>query len=219
MTDLRVMFARLSLFDDGSLLVELQIKLAWIEQIKAKQIEDESLGLYFQQVKSGNAMNFGLNNEGVLYFRGRIYVPKDMELRQSILREVHSCPCAMHPSGNKMYRDFPSQDSTLKVGESDYSRLPLTPTKNDSVWVIVNRLTKFAYFIPVRTDYSLQKLAKLYVSKIVRLHGYCLPTKLELRLRKLRAVLKLPFNELQLVVVEGLYLRAEVRWKKKPSWN
>lgn len=51
------------------------------------------------------------------------------------------------------------------------SRLPLTPTKKDCVWVIVDRLTKFAHFIPVRIDYSLQKLVKLNVSKIIRLHG------------------------------------------------
>ncbi|KAA3486559.1 reverse transcriptase [Gossypium australe] len=50
------------------------------------------------------------------------------------------------------------------------SGLPLTPTKKDSVWVIVDRLTKFTHFIPVHTDYSLQKLAKLYVAEIVRLH-------------------------------------------------
>ena len=49
--------------------------------------------------------------------------------------------------------------------------LPLTPSKKDSVWVIVDRLTKSAHFIPVRTDYSLQKLARLYVAEIVRLHG------------------------------------------------
>ena len=51
------------------------------------------------------------------------------------------------------------------------SGLPLTPTKKDSVWVIVDRLTKSAHFIPVRTNYSLQKLAKLYIFEIVRLHG------------------------------------------------
>ena len=51
------------------------------------------------------------------------------------------------------------------------SGLPLTPSKKDLIWVIVDRLTKSAHFIPVRTDYSLQKLAKLYVAKIVRLHG------------------------------------------------
>ncbi|KAA3473697.1 DNA/RNA polymerases superfamily protein [Gossypium australe] len=51
------------------------------------------------------------------------------------------------------------------------SGLPMTPSKKDAIWVIVDRLTKSAHFIPVRTDYSLDKLAELYVSQIVRLHG------------------------------------------------
>jgi hypothetical protein len=41
----------------------------------------------------------------------------------------------------------------------------------DSIWVIVNRLTKVAYFIPVKTTYSGSQLVKLYMSKIVCLHG------------------------------------------------
>ena len=49
--------------------------------------------------------------------------------------------------------------------------LPLTRRKHDSVWAIVNRLTKSAYFLPVRTDYSLDKLTELYIKEIVRLHG------------------------------------------------
>ncbi|KAG4214452.1 hypothetical protein ERO13_A01G123350v2 [Gossypium hirsutum] len=53
--------------------------------------------------------------------------------------------------------------------------LPLTLKKRDAIWVIVDRLTKSAYFIPVRVDYSLEKLADLYVSEIVRLHGVPLP--------------------------------------------
>ncbi|XP_052874453.1 uncharacterized protein LOC128279826 [Gossypium arboreum] len=35
----------------------------------------------------------------------------------------------------------------------------------------MNRLTKSTHFIPVRTDFSMQKLAKLYIFEIVRLHG------------------------------------------------
>ena len=49
--------------------------------------------------------------------------------------------------------------------------LPLTGRKHDSVWVVVDRLTKSAQFLPVRTDYSLDKLAELYIKEIVRLHG------------------------------------------------
>ncbi|KAA3465780.1 reverse transcriptase [Gossypium australe] len=44
--------------------------------------------------------------------------------------------------------------------------LPLTSKKKDAVWVVVDRLTKSAHFIPVRTDYPLEKLADLYVSEI-----------------------------------------------------
>ncbi|KAA3470833.1 integrase [Gossypium australe] len=50
------------------------------------------------------------------------------------------------------------------------SCLPVTPTKKDSIWVIMDRLTKSAHFIPVRIDYSHGRLAKLYLSKIVMLH-------------------------------------------------
>ena len=49
--------------------------------------------------------------------------------------------------------------------------LPLTGRKHDSVWVLVDRLTKSAHFLPVRTDYSLDKLVELYIKEIVRLHG------------------------------------------------
>ena len=48
---------------------------------------------------------------------------------------------------------------------------PLTQKKHDSIWVIVDRLTKFAHFLPVRLDYSMDRLAEMYVNEIVRLHG------------------------------------------------
>ncbi|TYH28576.1 hypothetical protein ES288_A02G154100v1 [Gossypium darwinii] len=52
--------------------------------------------------------------------------------------------------------------------------LPLSPRKKDAIWVVVDRLMKSAYFIPVQSDYSLNKLAELYISDIVRLHGLAL---------------------------------------------
>ena len=50
------------------------------------------------------------------------------------------------------------------------SGFPLTQQKHDSVWVIVDRLAKSAHFILVRMDYSMDRLAELYVDEIVRLH-------------------------------------------------
>ncbi|KAI5351062.1 hypothetical protein L3X38_003953 [Prunus dulcis] len=50
-------------------------------------------------------------------------------------------------------------------------QLPRTRNKHDGVWVIVDRLTKSAHFLPVRANYMLSKLAQLFVDEIVRLHG------------------------------------------------
>jgi hypothetical protein len=49
--------------------------------------------------------------------------------------------------------------------------LPRTRDGHDGIWVIVDRLTKSAHFLPVKKTYKLEKLAELYVSEIVRLHG------------------------------------------------
>ncbi|XP_019252755.1 PREDICTED: uncharacterized protein LOC109231550, partial [Nicotiana attenuata] len=51
------------------------------------------------------------------------------------------------------------------------SGLPRTLKKFDSIWVIVDRLTKSAHFIPVCTTYSSERLAEIYIREIVRLHG------------------------------------------------
>ena len=48
--------------------------------------------------------------------------------------------------------------------------LPKTLGRFDSIWVIVDRLTMSAHFIPVKTTYIEEKLAKLYISEIVRLN-------------------------------------------------
>ncbi|KAI5316249.1 hypothetical protein L3X38_045425 [Prunus dulcis] len=50
-------------------------------------------------------------------------------------------------------------------------KLPRTRNKHDGVWVIVDRLTKSAHFLPVRANYTLTKLAQLFIDEIVRLHG------------------------------------------------
>ena len=49
--------------------------------------------------------------------------------------------------------------------------LSRTRRQHDVIWVIVDRLTKSAHFLPVSNDDPLDKLAQLYVEEIVRLHG------------------------------------------------
>jgi hypothetical protein len=48
--------------------------------------------------------------------------------------------------------------------------LPRSPKGHDSIWVIVDRLTKVAHFVPVKVDYRVEKLVDLYIEHILRLH-------------------------------------------------
>jgi hypothetical protein len=58
-----------------------------------------------------------------------------------------------------------------KIGMDFVVGLLKTQKGHDSIWVIVDRLTKVAHFLPVRTTYGGEKLAKLYIENIVKLHG------------------------------------------------
>nr|XP_029153259.1 uncharacterized protein LOC114927470 [Arachis hypogaea] len=49
--------------------------------------------------------------------------------------------------------------------------LPRTRSGFDVVWVIVDSLTKSVHFLPIRVNYSMEELARLYIKEIVRLHG------------------------------------------------
>ena len=153
-----------------------------------------------------------MNEDGSLYYRDRVCVPNDDELKKSILEETHSGSFAMHPDSTKMYQDLKTSYwwsgmkrdvsefvtkgmvcqkvkaeyqvpsgllQPIKIPEWKWDRitmdfvvgLPVTGRKHDSVWVVVDRLTKSAHFLLVRIDYSLDKLAELYIKEIVRLHG------------------------------------------------
>jgi hypothetical protein len=49
--------------------------------------------------------------------------------------------------------------------------LPKTPTREDSIWVVVDRLMKSVHFIQMKVKEPIDKLARSYVQNIVRLHG------------------------------------------------
>jgi hypothetical protein len=49
--------------------------------------------------------------------------------------------------------------------------LPRTTKGYDSIWVIVDRLTKITYSLPVKTDYPVAVYAQLYIARILSLHG------------------------------------------------
>ncbi|KAL4291126.1 hypothetical protein GQ457_14G024080 [Hibiscus cannabinus] len=201
MTDLRSLFARLSLYNDGTLLAELQVKPTLSKEIKAKQHLDKSLNPIMRQAEHGSTSVYAFDQDGIICFKGLYCVSDDEELKQTILKEAHSSPYAMHPGGDKMYQNLKEMYyvakcltcqqvkaehqhpsgllQPIKIPEWKWERitmdfvvgLPLTHSKKDYVCVIVDRLTKSAHFIPVLMNYTMDKLAKLYISEIFRLHG------------------------------------------------
>ncbi|GJT79116.1 reverse transcriptase domain-containing protein [Tanacetum coccineum] len=51
------------------------------------------------------------------------------------------------------------------------TKLPRTSSGHDTIWVIVDRLTKSAHFLPMREDYKMERLARFYLNEIVARHG------------------------------------------------
>ncbi|KAJ9547352.1 hypothetical protein OSB04_019895 [Centaurea solstitialis] len=60
------------------------------------------------------------------------------------------------------------------------TKLPKTKKGHDSIWLIVDRLTKSAHFLPIRESFSIDRLAQLYVNEIVMRHGAALGTSVDL---------------------------------------
>nr|GFB50728.1 retrotransposon protein, putative, Ty3-gypsy subclass [Tanacetum cinerariifolium] len=58
-----------------------------------------------------------------------------------------------------------------KISMDFVTGLPRTQRRHNAIWVVVDRLTKSAHFLPIRKDYSVSKLAETFQQEIVRLHG------------------------------------------------
>jgi transposase InsO family protein len=49
--------------------------------------------------------------------------------------------------------------------------LPRTAKGYDSIWVIIDRLTKIVHFLPVKVKYTVATYVELYIARILSLHG------------------------------------------------
>ncbi|KAL4378035.1 hypothetical protein GQ457_02G032070 [Hibiscus cannabinus] len=105
-SDLRALFARMSLYDDGSLLSELRVVPTLISEIRAEQPGDKFLSHRIREVREGTSRDYTIDQDGVLCFRGRYCLPRQSELKRVILREAHDSPYSMLPGAEKMYKNL-----------------------------------------------------------------------------------------------------------------
>nr|GFA78355.1 polynucleotidyl transferase, ribonuclease H fold [Tanacetum cinerariifolium] len=110
----------------------------------------------------------------LLWQDNRLVVPNDATLREALLTEAHSSSFSVHPGSTKMYHDLKQYFwwSDMKRDVAKFvSGLPQTQRRHDAIWVVVDCLTKSAHLFPIRKDYSVSRLAKIFQQEIVRLHG------------------------------------------------
>ncbi|GJS46380.1 putative reverse transcriptase domain-containing protein [Tanacetum coccineum] len=106
-------------------------------------------------------------SNGALYYLHQIWVPLTSDVRTLIMDEAHKSKYSVHPRANKMYNDL--KDMYWWPGMK--KDIALTSSGHDSIWVIADRLTESAHFLPIHEDYKMDRLAKLYLSEIVARHG------------------------------------------------
>jgi hypothetical protein len=86
--------------------VEMEVGSSLLHEIWKGHLEDEKIQEIMCNIKEEKPPGFSEHDQGVLWYKGRIYVPKGNELKDKILREAYESTYSNHPGGNKMYHDL-----------------------------------------------------------------------------------------------------------------
>ncbi len=86
--------------------MEMEVGSSLLQEIRRGQQEDEKVQEIKRNIKEKKSPGFSKDDEGVLWYKGRICVPNDKELKDKILHEAHESVYSIHPEGNKMYHDL-----------------------------------------------------------------------------------------------------------------
>nr|GFA32755.1 putative reverse transcriptase domain-containing protein [Tanacetum cinerariifolium] len=116
----------------------------------------------------------------MLCLKNRSWLPCFGDLRALIMHESHKSKYSIHLGSDKMYHDLKKLYwwPNMKADIATYvnkclacSKLPKTSSGYDTIWVIVDRLTKSAYFLPMNETDSMDRLTRLYLKEVVSRHG------------------------------------------------
>ncbi|KAL8097505.1 hypothetical protein AgCh_030581 [Apium graveolens] len=128
---------------------------------------------------TGDEIKAQKDGKGIYRVNSRIWIPNVVELKHEILQEAHNSRFSIHPGSTKMYQDlkenywWPNMKKEIAewITIDFVVGLPKTKSNHDAIWVVINRLTKSAHFLPINERFSLEKLVKLYLDEIVMRHG------------------------------------------------
>ena len=100
---LRALNAHLSLTNDGTVVAESIARPSLLNQVLEAQKKDEKIAAIVSQIGNGKENEFEVKEDGILYYKDRVCVPDDNDLRKAILEEAHSGSFSIHPGSTKMY--------------------------------------------------------------------------------------------------------------------
>jgi hypothetical protein len=86
--------------------MEMEVDLSLLQEIQKGQLEDEKIQEIKRNIKEEKSPGFLKDDEGVLWYKGRICVPNVKELKDKELCEAHESAYSIHPGGNKIYHDL-----------------------------------------------------------------------------------------------------------------
>ncbi|GJW74076.1 putative reverse transcriptase domain-containing protein, partial [Tanacetum coccineum] len=139
-------------------------------QVKARKEEN-----YGTEDLHGMIKNLEPHADGMLCLKNRSWIPLFGDLRALIMHESHKSKYSIHPGSDKMYQDLKKLYwwPNMKAEIATYVRKCMTCAKwaKDMIWVIVDRLTKSAHFLPAKENDSMEKLTRQYLKEVVSRHG------------------------------------------------
>nr|GEU59940.1 putative reverse transcriptase domain-containing protein [Tanacetum cinerariifolium] len=150
-----------------------QILSAQSESRKEENFINEDLQGMINKLEPHAARMLCLNNRSWIMCFG--------DLRVLIMHESHKSKYSIHPGSDKMYQDlkklywWPNIKAEIATYENItmefVTKLPKTTAVQDTIWVIVDHLTKSAHFLPIREDDTLEKLTRPHLKEVVSKHG------------------------------------------------
>ncbi|KAF3643286.1 hypothetical protein FXO38_20699 [Capsicum annuum] len=168
----RLSMGSLSHVEEGK--KEMLAKSSLCAEVKEKQVEDPILEQIKKDVVQQKVMSFEIGGDGILRFQGRLCVPNVDGLWERILNKAHTSRYVIHPGSTKMYQDLKTLYwwNNMKRDVADFVSKCLNYQQVKVEHMRPgDRLTKSAHFLPMRTNYSGEVYAKIYIEEIVQLHG------------------------------------------------
>jgi hypothetical protein len=86
--------------------MEMEVGSSLLQEIRRGQVEEKKIQEIKRNIKEEKLPNFSEDDEGILWYKGRICVSNINELKDKILYEALESANSIHPGGNKMYHDL-----------------------------------------------------------------------------------------------------------------